>query len=512
MKMVSELEKIKDELSFNEVKVLLTLKEIEFSTPEQLVQKGGFRQLVEVMNAVSWLQSKNLVNVSEEINNKYTLAKKHYANKTLPERRVLKLLKKFDGFMSVGELAKTNKLTKPEIPIALGWLKRKNWANIYKRDGETILELTERGREALNKPGPDEKLLEKLSKGEVPAEDAEKKAVEQLKQRKEILKELKQIKRLVTLTELAHEVISIGLKLKERVTQITPELLQTDKWRDVEFSKYDVNTFAPAVFGGRIHPLQHIISEIRTIFVEMGFTEIHYDFVQSTFWVMDALFTAQDHPVRDIQDTFYLSHPDKLELPEDKELVKRVKDMHEHGGDTASAGWQYKWNPEEAEKAILRTHTTVNTIRHLYENPEPPVKVFSIERNFRNETLDSTHLPEFYQIEGIVMEEGANFPMLLGVLKEFYHRMGFEKVRVRPAYYPYTEPSMDVIVWFNDTWLELGGSGIFRPEVTEPLGIKHPVLAWGLGLERLAMLRLGLKDIRKLYISDIDWLRKAPLI
>ena len=510
--MPSELEKIMDELSYNEIKVLLTLKSVEHATPEQLVHKGGFNQLVEVMNAVSWLQSKLLVNVSEDVTVFYSLAKKQYATKVLPERRVLKLLKKFDNFMSVSELAKTNKLAKPEIPIALGWLKRKGWANIYKRDGETILELTERGREASGKTGADEKLLEKLAKGEVKAEDAEKKAVESLKQRKEIIKENKVVTRLVTLTELASEIIDAGLKLKERVTQVTPELVQTGKWKEVEFRKYDVNTFAPSVFGGRIHPMQQIISEIRTIFVEMGFTEIHYDFVQSTFWVMDALFTAQDHPVRDIQDTFYLSNPKKLELPEDDALVNRVKEMHEHGGDTESAGWQYDWNPDEAKKAILRTHTTVNTIRHLYENPKPPLKVFSIERNFRNETLDSTHLPEFYQIEGIVMEEDASFPMLIGVLKEFYHRMGFEKVKVRPAYYPYTEPSMDVIVWFNDTWLELGGSGIFRPEVTEPLGVKHPVLAWGLGLERLAMLKLGIKDIRKLYISDIDWLRKAPLI
>jgi phenylalanyl-tRNA synthetase alpha chain len=510
--MPSEITKIMDELSYNEVKVLLTLKNMEYATPEQLVSKGGFRQLVEVMNAVSWLQSKQLVHVSEEVTNLYSLAKKQYASKALPERRVIKLLKKFDGIMSVTELGKTKRLAPAEIPIALGWLKRKGWANLFKREGETIIELTERGREALSKPGPDEKLLEKLAKGEVKADDVEKKAVESLKQRKEILKERKQITRLVTLTDLAKEVIDLGLKLKERVTQITPELLQSGKWKEVDYSKYDVNTFAPAIFGGRIHPLQKIIAEIRTIFVEMGFTEIHYDFVQSTFWVMDALFTAQDHPVRDIQDTFYLSNPDKIELPEDKDLIKRVKDMHEHGGDTESVGWQYTWNPEEAKKAILRTHTTVNTIRHLYENPEPPVKVFSIERNFRNETLDSTHLPEFYQIEGIVMEEDASFPMLIGVLKEFYRRMGFEKVRVRPAYYPYTEPSMDVIVWFNETWLELGGSGIFRPEVTEPLGVKHPVLAWGLGLERLAMLRLGLNDIRKLYISDIDWLRKAPLI
>ncbi len=510
--MVSELKKLMDELSYNEVKVLLTLSKLEYSTPEQLVTKGGFRQLVEVMNAISWLQSKKLVNVTEEASTIYSLSKKQYASKTLPERRAIKLLKKHDDFMSVKELEKSGKLAKPEIPIALGWLKRKSWANIYKRDGETIIELTDRGREALATPGADEKLLEKLAHGEVRAEDTEKKAVEQLKQRKEILKEHLLVKRLVTLTELGLEIIAQGLILKERVTQLTPELLQTGKWQEVEFSKYDVQTFAPAVFGGRKHPLQQLISEIRTIFVEMGFTEIHYDFIQSTFWVMDALFTAQDHPVRDIQDTFYLSNPDTIALPDDDGLVSRVKAMHEHGGDTESMGWQYSWTPAEAQKAILRTHTTVNTIRHLYENPEPPVKVFSIERNFRNETLDSTHLPEFYQIEGIVMEEEANFPMLIGVLKEFYKRMGFEKVRVRPAYYPYTEPSMDIIVWFNDTWLELGGSGIFRPEVTEPLGVKHPVLAWGLGLERLAMLRLGLNDIRKLYISDIDWLRKAPIL
>jgi phenylalanyl-tRNA synthetase alpha chain len=504
--MPSELEKIMDELSYNETKLLLALKDADLSTPEQLVQKGGFRQLVEVMNALSWLQSKQLVYVAEEVAKLYSLAKKQYAAKSLPERRVLKLLKKYDGILSVTELGKTHKLSGSEIPLALGWLKRKGWATITKRDGETIVELTERGRSAMDKPGPDEVLLDKLGRGELRADEVEKKAVENLKARKEILKERIVVTRKVTLTELGNEIVSGGLKLKEHVTQVTPELLQSGNWKDVEFRKYDANTFAPAIFGGRKHPLQQIISDIRTIFVEMGFTEIHYDFVQSTFWVMDALFTAQDHPVRDIQDTFYLSEPGTIELPED-DVVRRVAEMHEHGGDSESNGWQYKWDPNEAKKAILRTHTTVNTIRHLFEHPEPPVKVFSIERNFRNETLDSTHLPEFYQIEGIVMEEGASFPMLIGVLKEFYHRMGFEKVRVRPAYYPYTEPSLDVIVWFNDSWLELGGSGIFRPEVTEPLGVEHPVLAWGLGLERLAMLKLGINDIRDLYISDIDWLQ-----
>jgi phenylalanyl-tRNA synthetase alpha chain len=509
--MPSEMDNIMDELSYNETKVLLALKDEPLASPEQLVSKGGFRQLVEVMNAISWLQSKQLVYVAEEANKLYSLAKKQYATKLLPERRVLKLLKKYEGILSVSELRKTHKLANNEIPLALGWLKRKGWASITKRDSETIIELSERGREALDKPGPDEKLLEKLARGELKADDVEKKAVQNLKARKEIIKERLVVARTVTLTDLGKEIVGKGLKLKERVSQITPELLQSGKWKEVEFRKYDANTFAPAVFGGRKHPMQQIISDIRTIFVELGFSEIHYDFVQSSFWNMDALFTAQDHPVRELQDTFYLSNPEKLDLPDDA-LVKRVKDMHEHGGDTDSNGWQYEWDPNEAKKALLRTHTTVNTIRYLSEHPEPPVKVFSIERNFRNEAIDSTHTPEFYQIEGIVMEENASFPMLIGVLKEFYHRIGFEKVGLRPAYFPYTEPSMEVIVWFNNSWLELGGSGIFRPEVTEPLGVKHPVLAWGLGLERLAMLKLGIKDIRDLYISDIDWLRKVPTI
>ena len=158
---------------------------------------------------------------------------------------------------------------------------------------------------------------------------------------------------------------------------------------------------------------------------------------------------------------------------------------------------------------MLRTHTTVNTIRYLARNKTPPIKVFSIGKVFRRESIDSTHLPEFTQIEGIVMEENASLSMLFGILKEFYRKMGFEKIRLRPSYFPYTEPSLEVEVFFNGEYLELGGAGIFRPEVLEPLGINYPVLAWGLGLERLAMILMGVNDIRNFYISDVDFLRKV---
>jgi phenylalanyl-tRNA synthetase alpha chain len=154
----------------------------------------------------------------------------------------------------------------------------------------------------------------------------------------------------------------------------------------------------------------------------------------------------------------------------------------------------------------------VDTIEYLHRHPDPPVKVFSIDRVFRNEALDATHLPEFHQVEGIVMEEGANLRQLIGLLREFYAKMGFPELRVRPAYFPYTEPSLEIDVFYNNRWMELGGAGIFRPEVTEGVGVKHPVLAWGLGLERLGMMMLGLKDVRDLYVSDVEWLRNAPLV
>jgi phenylalanyl-tRNA synthetase alpha chain len=511
--MTDSLTEIIEELSNNEKKVLLTLKKIGKSgSPEKIVKNGGFKQLVEVMNASSWLQAKKLVNIKEELNKYYSIGKKQIAMKDLPERRVLKLLDKNDGPMTVDELRSTNKLKSHEIPIALGWLKRKGWAEISKLEGETIIELNEKGAKALNKKGKDENLIITLAEaGELESTDVDDDVISQLKSRKNLIKEREVVSRSIELTKLGEEVLDIGIKIKEQIAQITPEMLQSGKWAEYEFRKYDINTFAPSIYGGKKHPLQQIIQDIRRIFVEMGFMEVEYDFIQSCFWNMDALFVAQDHPVRDLQDTFYMDEPSKLELP-DPEVVKRVKEMHEHGGGSKSRGWNYEWRIEEAEKSLLRTHTTVNSIRYLSEHPNPPVKVFTIGRNFRNEAIDSTHTPEFYQIEGIVMEENASFRMLLGILKEFYQRMGFDEIRFRPAYFPYTEPSAEVIVKFQGKWLELGGSGVFRPEVLEPFNINDPVLAWGLGLERLAMKKLGLDDIRTIYISDIDWLRQTPII
>ena len=245
---------------------------------------------------------------------------------------------------------------------------------------------------------------------------------------------------------------------------------------------------------------------MRRILLDMGFEEMAGGIVQSSFWNFDALFQPQDHPAREMQDTFFLG--ERWPLPKGFE---RVREMHEHGGKTSSTGWGGTWSAEKAEQCVLRTHTTSLSIQHLAGHPEPPVRAFCIGRVYRREAIDPTHLAEFEQLEGIVMDEGVNFRHLLGFLKEFYGKMGFEKVRFRPGYFPYTEPSVEPEVYVEGLgWVELGGAGIFRQEVTAPFGIEHPVLAWGLGISRVAMLRLGLRDLRQLYRSDVEWVRETP--
>ena len=312
------------------------------------------------------------------------------------------------------------------------------------------------------------------------------------------------------LTKSGKSVDESELIENQLIGELTPEMLQTDSWMGAEFKPFDVQAPAPTPTGGRRHPMQSLIERIRSVFLEMGFSEIDGDYVQSAGWNMDSLFIPQSHPARTMQDTFYLDRPSKVEV-EDSYLDLWAR-VHEHGHDTGSRGWGGEFDKDESQRALLRTHTTVNTVRHIADNPSKPSRVFGIGRVFRQETIDRTHMPEFHQIEGIIHEPDANLPMLISTLKTFYAKMGYPDVRVRPAYFPYTEPSAEVDILWKGEWLELGGSGIFRPEVTEPLGTEWPVCAWGMGLERLAMLILGLDDIRQLYQPDLERLRKMPLL
>ncbi|UCD14367.1 MAG: phenylalanine--tRNA ligase subunit alpha [Thermoplasmatales archaeon] len=504
-----DIDKTIKELSQNEKKVLLTLKKLNGkSAPQDILENGDFNQEVEVMNASSWLHSKKLVGIEEHIKTVYSLDKegKRFLEKGLPEKRALKLMAEKEGIISLKDLPRS--LEKGEIPIAIGWLKKKGWATI-KKDKETFLEITEEGKNALSELSEDEKILQLLKENDNIEIDKDK--IKSLLSRKKVIKEKDIVTSTIVLTEVGVKVLKKGFEIKDEISQVTSSIIKNNKWKHNIIRPYDINAFAPAVYGGKPHPLVDLISKIRQIFLEMGFQEIQGDFVESCFWNMDVLFIPQDHPAREMQDTLYCKTPSKIKI-EEKQLLDEIARVHENGGSTSSTGWGYKFSEKEGERALLRTHTTVNTIRYLYNNPKPPSKVFSLGRVFRKESIDATHLPEFYQIEGIVHEVDTNFRQLIGVLKEFYRKIGFEKIRFRPGYFPYTEPSMEVEVFWNNEWMELGGSGIFRPEVTEPVGVKNPVLAWGLGLERLAMLKFGVTDIRSLYISDVGWLRKKSLI
>lgn len=342
------------------------------------------------------------------------------------------------------------------------------------------------------------------------AESFDAEMVEKMKARKDLIEITQSKSRTWSITEKGNTIPKEMLEEREIISEITPELLQSELWRNAEFRRFDVTLDSTIPRRGKSHPMQALIERIRSIFLEMGFSELVDDYVQTAGWNMDALFIPQDHPAREMQDTFYLDNPKSVEIEDN--YLDLWRDVHEDGGDTGSTGWQGEFSDEISKRGLLRTHTTVNTIQYLAKNPDKPCRVFSVDRVFRKEAIDRTHLPEFHQIEGIIMEEGANLAMLVDTLKTFYAKMGYPEVRVRPAYFPYTEPSLEIEVKWRGKWLELGGAGIFRPEVTEPLGVKHPVCAWGMGLERLAMLVLGLDDIRQLYISDLEWLNSQPIL
>lgn len=497
-------------LSYNEKRLLLALEETGgTSTPADLIESGRFDLEVEIMGAASWLSSKGLAHIKERSFKFFELADPKVVSDGLPERRALSLISMNGGKMDMDLLSK--KMSNGEDKIAVGWLKRKGLANIEVEGESKFLVLTVTGKSALKYNMPDELFLENLSKGPIEEKDADAKIVKDLKGRQGMIQERIINLREISLTNEGCDAARSGIELKKQVTDVTDRLIQSGEWQNVDFRKYDVQTFAPSITPAKKHPLSRLGSEVRRLFTDMGFTEMSSEYVQPAFWNLDVLYTPQDHPARDLQDTFYLDNPKSIRI-EDEELVRKVKGEHEHGGSTGSTGWGGVWSREKAEMALLRTHSTVSSIRYIAEHPNAPQKAFSISRIFRNESIDATHLPEFTQIEGILIDENADFNMLISIIKEFYSRMGFDQIRIRPAYFPYTEPSLELEVFFNGKWMELGGAGIFRPEVVEPFGVKCPVLAWGFGFERLAMLKWDIKDIRDLYISDLDNLKKNPIM
>jgi phenylalanyl-tRNA synthetase alpha chain len=299
-----------------------------------------------------------------------------------------------------------------------------------------------------------------------------------------------------------------NLGVMEEVSQLSPDLLKDGSWRTKRFRKYTISLRAPRTAVGKKHPYREFLDTVKTKLVSMGFQEMRGSLVETEFWNMDALFMPQFHPARDIHDVYFVKEPAyAAEIAEP--FLSRVTQTHENGGDTGSTGWKYAFNVERAKRLVLRSQGTAVSARTLSSAPAIPGKYFSIARCFRYDQVDATHATDFFQVEGIVLGEDINFRTLLGLLNLFAREVAQAKdVKFLPAYFPFTEPSVEMHVRHPRLgWMELGGAGLFRPEVTLPLGIHVPVIAWGLGLDRMAMVALGIHDIRELFTDNLELIR-----
>ena len=508
--MSEDIKKTINELHIYEKKLLKELEANPDATPEEIAENTGM-DIKSVMSAAGSLASKDIIAVEKDVEEVISLSEagKEVAENKLPERKILDVLAEKKE-IHMKDLSSVSGLDKKDANIAIGWLRRKNWAQIDKG----VVKVTDLGADYTGKLGGDEELLNQLSEAKNIIKDKLSgdllDGFKKLNDRKNIINVKKNTSHSFKLLDKGQAILDEGFTIQEQATQLTHQQLKDGEWKSLQYRPYDINAEAPVVFAGKKHPLRVIIDEIREIFLNMGFSEDNGHYVESAFWNFDSLFQPQDHAAREMQDTFYLKNPLTCDLPDDA-LVKLTAETHETGADTGSIGWQYDWSEDIARQSVLRTHTTGISTKHLFEH-EPPIKMFSVGRVFRRETFDYKHLPEFHQVEGLVCDEGISYQNLLGTLKEFYKKLGFE-VRFRPAYFPYTYLSTETEIYLEEkeSWIELGGAGMFRPEVLKPLGINQPALAFGLGIERLAMIRYDVEDIRMLYKSDIKWLRELPI-
>ena len=499
------------ELSYQEKLTLIKLAGLRKAKFEELVKETGLDQ-VAVMRAVLGLQAKGLANLHERSEKVAVLTEtgRKYAQIGLPEWRALKVLKE-KGKVTLDELSEV--LSEEELKPIVGLLRKEGWANVRKEDGKLVLEITEKGRNAEERP-LDRALKLLAEKETVPLGEIQKLVpVRELKRRK-IAEEETVTEREVEITPAGEELVEKGLELKREVSILTPELIKSRKWREVEFRKFDIKAPVRRIYPGKKQPYRAFLDKLRRRLIEMGFIEMTVDsLIETQFWNFDALFQPQNHPAREWTDTYQLKYPKSGHLP-GEELVERVKAAHEHGGDTGSRGWGYVWSPERAMLLMPRAHGTALSGRQLAKGVEIPGKYFTIQRVFRPDVLDRTHLIEFNQVDGFVVGEDLTFRHLLGILKRFAVEIaGAKKVKFLPDYYPFTEPSVQMSAYHPELgWVEFGGAGIFREEMTKALGIDAPVIAWGIGIDRLAMFKLGIDDIRYLFSYDLRWIREARLV
>tara|TARA_Y100000310_G_scaffold344346_2_gene456621 strand:+ start:21741 stop:23258 length:1518 start_codon:yes stop_codon:yes gene_type:complete len=502
--MQQEVKKLIETLHPLERKVLPYLK--DQVTVGELVTQSKLLE-VEVTRALQWLGNKKILQMEKETHHTAELSMngKIYLEKGLPERRFLQVLE--DEELTLKEIQDKAALDKNELNISLGLLKKLGAITLGKELG-----ITDYGRKLITQKLLEETFLKTLPKALDKLDGTERKLYDLLAKRKQIVETTIKKTTTVYLTTQGKQLTKSQLNL-ELIDTINRKTLKEQTWKGKTFRRYDVEINVPHLHGGKRHFVNQAIDYIKRIWLDLGFKEMKGPLLETSFWNFDALFQPQDHPAREMHDTFFVKG---TKPTPNKELIQKIKKTHETGWTTGSTGWGYQWSEKIAKQLVLRTHTTALSVRTLAQlkQTDIPAKYFSVAKCFRNETIDWKHSFEFNQVEGIVVDENTTFRHLLGYLKEYYHKLGFDKIRFRPAYFPYTEMSVES-EYYNPTkkeWVEFGGAGMFRPEVTKPLlGHDTPVLAWGQGMERAIMDYYNIKDLRDLYNNDLKQLKEIKM-
>jgi phenylalanyl-tRNA synthetase alpha chain len=505
-----------DKLHPIERSILQVLATNDRISTEKIAHISGL-SIDQVRRGIEWLKFKNLVYLTD----KSVITVSPHSDiesariKELPERKLVKIIKQKgkknsetgENYISIKDLFRQDFFFGNDISSAFRYALKNKWIEQRKTSiGEKQIVVTS----LANDQSAEEKLLQKLNiQKKIPKSNLnpeELQAFDLLKKRPGYVIEKKEKTAEISLSAEGKQLLLTSIDksaLEER--RLTPEMITSGRWRNIKFSPLDVESPVQSVYPGKKHPLVDVIDEVKEIFIGMGFTEIDGPIIQSSFWNFDVLFTPQDHSAREMQDTFYVSGIKENRLPSEDQ-IKKISETHRNG-------WKYEWDIEEAKRIVLRTHTTCVTINYLAENKPEKCRIFSIGRVFRNEKVSYKHLIEFNQVEGIVTDPNVTLRDLMGLQIEFYTKLGINRIKFWPTYFPYTEPSLQSMI-YNESlgkWVELFGMGILRPEIALSVGIKNPVLAWGGGLERIAMLRFGLNDVRDLYRNDLNWLRSVPL-
>jgi len=489
-----------------EKKIMIFLnKKQDGGTFLDAIVEGTKLSVDQVRRGIEWLKFKNLVTVSDEITTYITSSViGGNAEIKLPERIIVGHISRTGkDSIEIKDLAQGIQLERADFNAGLATAINNGW--LLQKGKFVVLSVSS------NEDSPQEKLLQRLATEKKiktsDLDDVELKAYSALKKRPGLLKSHKETIIKVNLSESGRRTTARITDANSQIeaSNLTSDLLRSGRWKHIRFSSLDVSANVRSHSFGRIHPMNDLIKEIKEIFVSMGFSEIDGPLIQSSFWNFDVLFTPQDHPARDMQDTFYLDDITSTEQLK-TDIVRRVSRFHK-------IGWKYEWKMSNALKHVLRTHTTPVTLRYLSENMPTEGRIFSVGRVFRNEKMTFKHLLEFHQIEGVVTGNDLSLRDLMGLQKLFYSKLGLTKVKFWPTFFPYTEPSLQSMAYVEDKnkWIELFGMGIFRPEVVRSIGIKGTTLAWGGGLERIAMIRYGLTDVRQLYENRLSWLRSVPV-